>query len=416
MPIPQRHTAPTMRQPTERAPATLIFVPGLGHDLLNSAEVVAKSVAAQADAYRPDSVRAIEDVPPATAGLRAVRTLVDGEGRRLLDVTELDYREALESLVADDGREGVAPGLIRQGYYSVIAAGLWFRAIGQPGKTRQAKLQAGLGTAAMLIMIGAFLITLIGVVCSTVSAAGLGWVLPGWTVDSAPWVALSGGLVSAATLARFRTGLLRSSRRLHQLIRYFEEEAERVRITRTLDTAVDKLRESGYTGKVHVLAYSFGSIVTLDCFTTNVAGPDGPDRVFLSQGVQHTDSISTIGCPLDLVTLYAPRRYDDVRPLRPDLPWHNVFVASDIFASNFHPVDDTADQPNEVLGGWRVANHRYLPQEQLTFSGVVFRGAGLRNHNVYWDELGGCWEQGLLVQWGLLPAPVVLSEPQHQPA
>lgn len=410
MAITQLSSTGTAQEPIERAPATLIYVPGLGHDQLNSAEVVAKSIAAQADAFRPDSVRAVEDVPPATQGLRAVRTIVDGQGQRLLDVVELDYREALESLVSDGGREGVAPGLVRQGYYAVIGAGLWFRALSQPGKTRQAKLQAGLGTAAMLILVGAFLVTLVAVICSTVVAAGFGWVIPDWLVDSAPWVTLTGGLVSAATIAKYRTTLLRGSRRLHQLIRYFQEEAERIRITRTLSSAVDKLRDSGYTGRIHVLAYSFGSIVALDCFTTD---GDDPDAGPLSQGVQHTDSISTIGCPLDLVSLYLPRRYDAVRPLRPDIPWHNVFVASDIFASNFHAVDDTEQKPNVTLGGWRVVNHRYLLQDRLTFAGVVFHAAGLRKHNVYWDHEGGCWKHGLLSLWGLVPAPAVL---QNQPA
>jgi hypothetical protein len=394
-------------EPDGRAPATLIYVPGLGHDAINNAEVVAKSIAAHADTYRPDTVRAAEEVPPATAGLRAVRTLVDGEGRRLLDVTELDYREALEALVADDDeREGVAPGLIRQGYYATVGAGLWFRGLTRHEKNRHAKLQAGLGTAAMLILVAAFAVTLVGVICSTLVAADLAWVVPDWLADSAPWVALSGGVVTAAAVARCRTGLLRGARRLHQLLRYFEEEAERVRITRTLDAAVDKLRESGYRGKIHVLAYSFGSIVTLDCFTSS-------SEEVITQGVQHTDSITTVGCPLDLVCLYAPRRYNDVLPLRPDLPWHNVFVASDIFASNFHGADDTDERPKVALGGWRVVNHRYLSQEELTLPGVLFQAVGLRRHNVYWDAQGGCWVPDLLVLWGLLPAPVVV---QSQPA
>jgi hypothetical protein len=395
--------------PVERAPATLIYVPGLGHDRFNNAEIVAKSIAAQADAYRPDSMRAVEDVPPATAGLRAVRTLVDGEGRRLLDVVELDYREALEGLVAEDGREGVAPGLIRQGYYAFVGAGLWLRALGRPAKDRQAKLQAGLGTAAMLLLLAAFAITLVGVVCSVLVAAGLGWFVPDWMVSSAPWVALTGGVVSGTSLARYRTDLLRVARRLYQLITYFRDQAERDRITRTLDRAVDKLLECGYGGDVHVLAYSFGSIVTLDCFTSS----DG-DGALLTQGVRHTDTVTTIGCPLDLVRLYAPRRYDDVRPLRPDIPWHNVFVASDIFASNFRAGDDTAAETRVVLGGWSVDNHRYLPEERLTFASVVFQAAGLRRHNVYWDEQGGCWEPALLVQWGLLPAAAPLTtQPAH---
>ena len=68
--------------------------------------------------------------------------------------------------------------------------------------------------------------------------------------------------------------------------------------------------------------------------------------------------------------------------------------------------------------GWWVANHRYL-NEKLTLWGVVFRWIGLRRHNIYWDDQGGCWFPELLTLWGLsdntLPAQAVRAVP-HEPS
>ncbi len=387
-------------KPVPRAPATLIYVPGLGHDTLNSADIIAKSIAARADAFRSDSVRAMEDTPAATAGMRAVRTLVDTDGTRLLDVTELDYREALEALDREDGREGVAPGLFVQAWYTVRGVMLWVVAMRRPGKSKMAKLQLALGLGGMLMLVAAFLITLVGFLAAALMQTRWDYLVPSWLVDSASWLALSGGLVSAAALARWRGALLRGGRRMRQLLQYFDQHGDREAITDALPDAIDKLRETGYDGDVHVLAYSFGSIVTLDTYVT------GTQRPATTQGVGATTSIVTVGCPYDIISLYLPRHFRGQRPFRRELPWHNVFIPTDVLGSNFHPRSDSSDADTEVFHGWRVRNHVYLPQERLTLGRVVFRWIGLRRHNGYWRKTGGCWNEPLLRQWGLVKRSV----------
>jgi hypothetical protein len=42
------------------------------------------------------------------------------------------------------------------------------------------------------------------------------------------------------------------------------------------------------------------------------------------------------------------------------MKWHNVFVASDVFGSNFDPKSDTKQRDVTMFEDWSVTNHRYL--------------------------------------------------------
>lgn len=384
-------------QPVPRADATLIYVPGLGHDALNTADIIAASVAASGSEYGPALIAANETLPPATPGLTAVATIKRGE-RRLLDVTELDYRQALEGLADDDGKEGVAPNLFVQSWYAALGLGLSFKAWRARSKSRKAQFQLLLGAAGAFTLFAAFLLTLVSFVTTLLMAWDVP--VPELVSSSAPWVALFGGLVTTTALASGRKVLLRGGRRIQQVLRYFNEEEERNKITAALRRAVDALAESGYQGDIHVLAYSFGSIVALDAYTHG----GSPGRV--PDGIVATKSLVTVGCPHDFVALYMPSHHEARQPWRPELPWQNVFVASDVFGSNFESDErsDTVAGVRQTDLGWTVVNHRHLLQEELTW-GRVLLGVGLRKHNTYWDKSGGCWDS-LLSGWGLVDNPM----------
>lgn len=99
----------------------------------------------------------------------------------------------------------------------------------------------------------------------------------------------------------------------------------------------------------------------------------------------------TVGCPYDFVQAYFPKFFSDMREsVRPDLKWQNVFIASDIFGSNFKERGD--DEAGEATGPGEMSlfSHRYLPTERLRWYGFM-KQAGLRQHNKYWDNEGGCW-------------------------
>jgi hypothetical protein len=397
--------------PIPRAKATLVYVPGLGHDTLNSAEVIAQSIAAKGTGYGAELSSENERPPPATKGLRAVATVSRGSDR-VLDVMELDYREALEKLSTSDGKEGVAPSLFVQGWYAMFGFGLAVKALRQDNKSLKAQIQLILGTAGAVVLFVSFLLALIGFITTLLMAWDVQ--VPAWASSSAPWIALFGGLVSAATLGRWRKNLLRSGRRVQQLLRYFNEESEREKITDCLKAALDALKSSGYKGDIHVLAYSFGSIVALDTYTCTGTPPE--DLADVPDGVKATTSLVTVGCPHDFVALYMPTHFATRKRHRTNIPWHNVFVASDVFGSNFREdkkSDTEAGQPNTDMD-WSVTNHRHLHQEELTW-GRVLLGIGLRRHNKYWHQTGGCW-QPLLKLWGLteVASPITTTDSARQ--
>ena len=135
-----------------------IFVPGLGQDSFNTGAVVAESIAGTANLSR-GRVSALTNTPPAPAGLRAVRT-ISVDGVRILDVVELDYKDALAVLDANDGTrtEAVPPGFLQTLWYTGYGLALGLRALlpGHKAKSGKAKANLVYGTALMLVLLLAF--------------------------------------------------------------------------------------------------------------------------------------------------------------------------------------------------------------------------------------------------------------------
>ena len=170
-------------------------------------------------------------------------------------------------------------------------------------------------------------------------------------------------------------------------------------VTLTVDLALDGLRDTGWTGPVHLLGYSFGSLVLFDAMFPRATSHRSGDPV------ASVRSLTTIGCPLDAVRLFRPR-YADTRAARAaGTPWRNVFIATDVFGSNLRNGDD-------VQGGSQTSidiidvdpiSIRYL-DERLSW-GTVLRLRGFRSHAGYWggpDE-GSCFD-GLVDHWCASPS------------
>jgi hypothetical protein len=391
--------APLAAGPYPRAPATLIFIPGLGHDGINAAEVVASSIASEANMGR-GVVEAKTSTATAPRGLRAVSTLF-ADGRRVLDIVELDYRDDLEALDREplSQREGVPPGLLRTTVYSFSGLWLWMRAIPRGNKAGMAKAQLLAGALLVFLLCLALVLTWVAAVAALVAGTGLEAYLPQWMTAPDRPVALLGGLISAAVYAKYRTRILRTAQRIRQLMMYLREPAEAVRISRSLSVAVDALLDEQYEGDIHLLAYSFGGLVVID----DLIPASGTPVAVTERVAERITSLVTVGCPHDFVRLYFPQHFRRRRPRRTDLPWRNIFIASDVLGSNFLEGDDTKACRSSVAG-MPVDSFQYLPSERLTWTGLL-RQAGLRQHTKYWDPGGGCW--GFVLDlWGFdAPAP-----------
>ena len=148
-------------------------------------------------------------------------------------------------------------------------------------------------------------------------------------------------------------------------------------ISEELNQAIDGLRPSGWTGPVHLLGYSFGSLVLFEAFfprTDALRGYAPPAEV---------SSMVTIGCPLDMVRLFK-REYASGRMARnPELGWTNVFIEADVFASNLTDRNDKSTGTGDVtIGGVTPASVRYT-DKGIRLLQIFTSG---RMHAGYWGK------------------------------
>lgn len=381
-----------------RAPGVLIFVPGLGRDSFNSGAVVAESIARTANLSR-GRVSALANTPPASAGLRAVST-ISVDGVRILDIVELDYKDALAVLDSSDGTrtEAVPPGFIHTLWYTAYGLALGLRALlpGRKAKSGKAKANLVYGTVLMLVLLLAFVWIAASALVALLSGTQWSTLIPTW-VDPAPGVVLVGGVVATSVYVAMRRRILLGGQRIRQVLRYLSEPAAAKEISDRLTYAIDAILDEGlYAGRIHVLAYSFGSIVVLD----DLAPPTGTNLAGTQRVANAISSLATVGCPYDFICQYRPAYFEGRTPRRPDLMWRNVFIASDVFGSNFRTGDDSGDGSDVATAlNWPVTQTiGYLPAERLTFWGVL-RMAGFRQHAKYWTANGGCWSS-VIDLWG----------------
>jgi hypothetical protein len=92
-------------------------------------------------------------------------------------------------------------------------------------------------------------------------------------------------------------------------------------------SVLDHIEAKGYQN-LHVIAYSFGSILALDCFFPANQKP--------SERVRGVNNLITVGCPFDLIRVFWPLYYADRQSLA-DLSrnWINLYSPIDVFGSNF---------------------------------------------------------------------------------
>jgi hypothetical protein len=147
--------------------------------------------------------------------------------------------------------------------------------------------------------------------------------------------------------------------------------------------------------RVHILAYSFGSLIALDILFPR--GNDTPQRV------REIRSLVTIGSPFDFVHMLWPKYFANRNPL-PDLVWYNIYSPEDVFSSNFrgHSKIESAQKGDEELtspaeklsnAAWLTppTNIKYTLRngdDQLTFWDLL-QLMGLRNHAKYWEPDNG---------------------------
>ena len=174
-----------------------------------------------------------------------------------------------------------------------------------------------------------------------------------------------------------------------------------------LTVLLEQVRGLDQYENVHIVSYSFGSIIAID--TLYPIGDEVP-----SQYAEMVKRFVTLGCPADLIRTYLPRYYykENRQEREWNFFWTNIFIPADVFASNFmnvnktskgHPtkftmfsvtgekkvvkVNQQASPPPPRMTGIPDKNIPFIlstPDGCLAF--VTYLFTGLAYHGYYWDD------------------------------
>ncbi|MFN9694386.1 MAG: hypothetical protein ACK550_11440 [Synechococcaceae cyanobacterium] len=156
-----------------------------------------------------------------------------------------------------------------------------------------------------------------------------------------------------------------------------------------LISLLDHIEAKGYQN-LDVVAYSFGSILAIDCFFPANQPP--------AERVKGVGKLITVGCPFDMIRVFWPQYYADRRSWgNLGNNWINIYSPIDILGSNFRndaellaPDEDTAFC---LTGGMRpylcpsqniiwTAGRSKKGMTTLEFLALV----GLEAHQSYWGH------------------------------
>jgi len=169
---------------------------------------------------------------------------------------------------------------------------------------------------------------------------------------------------------------------------YLSAGANRCVIIGELTRFVDHLDEQTNVRyrNVHILAYSFGSVIALDALF--------PQESELPKRMERIDTLVTIGCPADFIRTYWPKYFQERRGiLNTPKRWLNVYNDSDVLGSNFLDAPGPGTSQNETAGinsGGKL--RRPNEADNIKFGpsvhsfGEWVRFIGFRVHSKYWDR------------------------------
>lgn len=367
-----------------RVPPVLLFIPGLSAAPSNTASRIADIIARDLDLG--DGAYAVHPIPtPArgtTSALSDCRRISRVGGDPVLDICTADYRPVLRRPV--DLGSGARGAVTRLAFVLVYFLETLLAVLGARGraKTVMARFQLVWGFGVVLLM-------LVSVVFTVLAALDVvGW----WRWSPAPetWSnALALGLTAFTTwlVTRARPGVAAAGEVVRQVVDYVKDERFASTVDATVARALDELLDEHPNRPVHLLGYSFGSIVAVDFLNPRRSSSPLRDPRYAV-----ITSLTTIGCPLDFIRLFFPRYLDDRVPLSTPA-WQNVFIPADVFGSNLRNDDDFGQGDDTQAVAERHPTSLRYTDEELSLRGVLWRFRGFAAHAAYW---GGVDESSCL--------------------
>lgn len=176
------------------------------------------------------------------------------------------------------------------------------------------------------------------------------------------------------TLTAVRERLDRGGRSLMRFGRYLMIGEGRACCTGQFNALLEYIVTQKPT-RIDVVGYSMGSLIALDA-------------IFPGQGMKpsrasHITSLSTIGCPFDLVRTLWPRYFAHRTSTGPNVPWFNVYSPIDLLGSNFRNDTRTDDPPSHGInhpdpsGDSTPARETFRPKQSLAYDHANRTDVGL---------------------------------------
>lgn len=162
---------------------------------------------------------------------------------------------------------------------------------------------------------------------------------------------------------------------------YMQRGAQKTVIQGNLELLVDYISEHEENCRIHLHAYSFGSILALDYVYPYGNNPSGNAKRFC-------EAIITIGTPFEFVNSYYPKFYKNRRmELGDKLHWLNVYSIADALGTNFRKdakigeaqfgIEAKSLKPTNL--NYEVAAHN--PNSIIDFISLY----SIKAHGMYWD-------------------------------
>jgi hypothetical protein len=407
-----------MPESTSPAKDAIIFVPGLSGPIDQSLEGIAHRIAVECERNcRTETVRFTispggkQQKGESTTGAKfctIFRQDVAGD-QPVIDVYSLNYREALTKKYR---QLNSLSQLFRLFIIILNNLGRFLRALlpQQRQKRTLEKLQILFATLIMSLLLCYLVILGMAVYQTAIQIKGL-WV-SGTKASATNTATKSGPIMASGTKAiphappirwpqsviiivavlecffpRGRQSLTDSAMEYVCTIEYLSWDMRKAVIGGHLSDLLENITQCGSYRHVHLLAFSFGTVLVLDqLFPTG--NPPGPR-------FSRVNALMTIGCPFDLIRLFWPHYFQN-RSGREGVPqrWLNVYAPMDVMGSNFRD-DPKVAEATHTVGFLPGLMKPILPEnipyavsddkQTLGFWGAL-TFAGLRAHTIYWES------------------------------
>lgn len=405
----------------------IIYVPGLAQRLLDQGiDNIGRKMIGALERNSEDPADRYKLVDKGEISYRdeyasGVRSLVreDAAGDRVVaDLYELRYHQTLNKSFEDRSLLGKCLVVLMNLVGAIPAYGRAWRA---KGKSKAEKAQLLIAAAMLFLIAGYFLVLVVTAAATAVQLLGLeqtageaSQVTRAVAPDNAsspvqnaaaeaghaapatgvlPWlqalVVLVAGL-GALSRESLKELLSEAATGVVATLGYLQMADRKQSVVGQLTALLEQLleRESPYR-RVHLVTYSFGSVIALDALF-----PQHQPAAHLSR----LDSLVTIGCPFDMIRIFWPE-YFARRQSRDGVPehWYNIYSRFDLLSSNFRDDDQeaAADRALPVTG--RTDAESVGPENFAYDIGIqmgryqilgMLTVRGLQVHRLYWEGSG----------------------------